>query len=246
MNRTVTVIALCFLFAGIASMAGCEERQNRQPALTCLELPPRSGAKGDILILLHGYGSNEKDLLQLAPLLSDNLHFISTRAPLRLSPDRYGWFPIEFRQGEIIINREGARKAKKPLIDCIRHIIREHNPPQGKVLLMGFSQGADMSYLTALAEPSLLHGVIAVGGKFPEAATLLNRNPEVLREVPFLVIHGKYDDVIPVKNGRKSQRWLERHLDKLEYREYPMGHEINIDAVNMIRDWLRRSLDHSL
>ena len=214
--------------------------QRKQSSLTYLDMPSQSGHKGDILVMLHGYGSNEKDLMQLAPLLDQNLHFITPRAPLVLAPEMYGWFPVEFTQEGITIDREAARRTKETLLDFLHDIIAGYDAREGKIWLMGFSQGAVMSYLTALAEPSLLHGVIALSGQFPESSTLVNTDPELFRSIPFLVIHGLYDDVLPVTNGRRSENWLAEHVDLLTYREYAMGHEINNHALELIKDWLER------
>lgn len=213
--------------------------QRNESSLTYLDRCPQSGQNGDILVMLHGYGSNEKDLMQLAPWLDESLRFISVRAPLQLAPEMYGWFPVEFTQEGITVDQDAARKAKETLIEFFRHIIGKHDAQEGKILLMGFSQGAVMSYLTALAEPSLLHGVIALSGQFPDPSSLVNAHPETLRTIPFLVVHGLYDNVLPVANGRISENWLKEHVDTLTYREYPMGHEINAEALDMIKQWLQ-------
>ena len=215
--------------------------QRKQSTLTYLDMSPQSGQNSDILVMLHGYGSNEKDLIQLAPLLDENLRFISPRAPLQLAPEMYGWFPVEFTHEGITVDRDAARRAKETLLEFLHNIIGEYKIPDGKIRLMGFSQGAVMSYLTALAEPSLFHGVIALSGQLPKPSSLVNTRPDVFRNIPFLVVHGSYDDVLPVANGRRSESWLKEHVDKLEYREYPMGHEINAEAIEMVRDWLRQT-----
>ncbi len=215
--------------------------QRKQSALTYLDSPSRSGQKGDILVMLHGYGSNEKDLMQLAPLLDQNQHCITPRAPLVLAPEMYGWFPIEFTKEGITVDQEAAERAKGTLLEFLHNIITRYSAREGKIWLMGFSQGAVMSYLTALCEPSLFHGVIALSGQFPESPALVNTNPDLFRSIPFLVIHGIYDDVLPVSNGRRSEKWLAEHVDMLTYREYAMGHEINNEALELIRGWFRRN-----
>ena len=214
--------------------------QRKQSSLTYLDMPSQSGKNSDILIMLHGYGSNEKDLMQLAPLLDENLRFISPRASLQLAPEMYGWFPVEFTHEGITIDRNAARKAKEALLEFLHHIIEEYAARENKIWLMGFSQGAVMSYLTALAQPTLLHGVVALSGQLPESSSLLNADPAAFRAIPFLVVHGLYDDVLPVTNGRRSESWLEKHVDTLTYREYAMGHEVNNDTLELVRKWFHR------
>lgn len=215
--------------------------QRKQSALTYLDSPSRSGQDGDVLVMLHGYGSNEKDLMQLAPLFDHNRHFITPRAPLVIAPEMYSWFPIEFTQEGITVDQEAAERAKDTLLEFLHDIIARYSAREGKIWLMGFSQGTVMSYLAALCEPSLFHGVIALSGQFPESSALFNADPAEFRSIPFLVIHGLYDDVLPVINGRRSEKWLAEHVDTLTYREYAMGHEINNEALELIKGWFRRT-----
>ncbi len=216
--------------------------QRKQSVLTYLHmLPQPAGSNGDILVMLHGYGSNEKDLIQLAPFIDGTLQCISPRAPIELSPEMHGWFPIEFTDEGITVDRSAAITAAATLLDFIQHIIEEYEARGSKIWLMGFSQGAVMSYLAALAEPSLFHGVMAMSGQFPESSPLINRQPDAFRSIPFLVVHGLYDDVLPVANGRTSEAWLKNHVDSLTYREFSMGHEINNEALELLREWFGRA-----
>ncbi len=207
--------------------------------LTCLDMLSDGNNGDEIIVMLHGYGSNEKDLIQLAPYLGNSLHTISARAPLQLEREMYGWFPIEFTPEGITVDHAAAREASERLNACLHAIIERYEPAQGKIVLMGFSQGAVMSYLTALTEPSILKGVIALSGQFPEAEVALLTENAALRNIAFLVIHGEDDDVLPVLNGRRSRQWLSEHVSDLCYMEYPMGHEINSEALRLISTWLQ-------
>jgi len=61
------------------------------------------------MIMLHGYGSNERDLIQLAPSLRPEFRYVSARAPQKMDFGMFGWFPIEFTPGGITVDREAAR-----------------------------------------------------------------------------------------------------------------------------------------
>ncbi|NEX11510.1 phospholipase [Prosthecochloris sp. ZM] len=206
--------------------------------LTCLDMHSGENNGEDIIVMLHGYGSNEKDLIQLTPYLGSNLHAISARAPLQLDMEMYGWFPIEFTPEGITVDYPAAREASNRLNAFLHAIIDHYQPKHSRVWLMGFSQGAVMSYLTALFEPSILNGVIALSGQFPEAEAGAMPQSPLLRDLPFLVVHGEYDDVLPVMNGRRSRQWLSKQVNDLSYMEYPMGHEINSEELNLIGRWL--------
>lgn len=218
------------------------ERQ-QYATLTGIDLPPAAETSGDILVMLHGYGSNEKDLLQLAPALDGRLRCVSLRAPLRLEEQMFGWFPIAFTPDGISYDRDQAAQARQDLADALKAIIERHQPRDGRVWLMGFSQGAVMSYLTALHTPEVLQGVLALSGRYPDAPGMNLRLPEAVATLPFLVIHGLYDDVLPVDNARRARERLEGRVGDLVYREYPMGHGISDDALDEIGRWLTLQLD---
>jgi len=212
--------------------------QRKQFNLAFLDLTAGETSENDILVMLHGYGSNEKDLIQLAPLLDRSMRFISVRAPERLDHEMYGWFPLEFTPQGVTADRDAAREAEKTLAVFLRRVLEAYKPGGGKLWLMGFSQGAIMSYLTALAEPSLLHGVIALSGQFPDPALPGASDPETFRSIPFLVVHGLYDEVLPVTNGRVAEKWLTGKTDDLTYREYPVGHAIHPETPAFLDEWL--------
>jgi phospholipase/carboxylesterase len=212
------------------------QRQHR--SLTYLDLPPAEPVPVPLVIMLHGYGSNEKDLVQLAPALPGKFRYISARAPMTMDYGMYGWFPIAFTPDGITVDYEAAKRALQQFAGFVRDIIGECRPAGGRVFLMGFSQGAVMSYLTAFMHPELLHGVIALSGQLPERTVPPEACLPALRKLPFLVMHGIYDDVLPVAKGRAAHAWLQGHVDDLTYREYPVAHQISESGVMLISSWL--------
>ena len=215
--------------------------QRKHLSLTYLDLAPAAKQENaPIMILLHGYGSNEKDLMQLASELHDGLHYISARAPHTLDLGMFGWFPLEFTKEGINVDYKAADEARQQLIGFIRDIIAEYHPRGNKVFLMGFSQGSVMSYMTAFTEPELLHGVIACSGQLPEKAMPDEAAKQQLKKVPFLVMHGIYDDILPVAKGRAADARLKLHVEDLTYQEYPIAHQIAQGGIELIHSWLEK------
>lgn len=217
--------------------------QRKHLSLTYLDLAPSVAENAPVLIMLHGYGSNEKDLIQLAPKLNGSFRYISARAPHTLDFGMFGWFPIEFTANGITVDHEAAGKARTLLITFIKEIIAEYCPEGSRVFLMGFSQGSVMSYLAAFEKPDLLHGVIACSGQLPEK-TLPDKTTldPSLHKLPFLVMHGIHDEVLPVSKGRAANEWLRQHVQDLTYREYPVAHQISESGIELIRVWLEEKM----
>ncbi|NTW52584.1 MAG: phospholipase [Chlorobiaceae bacterium] len=218
----------------------------KQNIFTYLEYGAGRDEQSPLLVLLHGFGSNEEDLIGLAPALDSRLRIISVRAPLKLGEEMYGWFPIEFTPYGITVDHDSAGRALGQLMAFLREIISSYRPQGGKVFLMGFSQGAVMNYLTAFNAPELLHGVIALSGRMPDSRPEECEMPLGLESLPFLVVHGLYDDVLPIANGRDAGQWLKENLSDVTYREYPMAHQINDDALNLVASWLRERINNRI
>ncbi len=217
--------------------------QRHHLSLTCLDLAPAKPENAPLIIMLHGYGSNEKDLIQLAPSLRPEFRYISARAPQKMDAGMFGWFPLEFTPTGIRVDHGEAQRAVEQLTRFISEVIAEYKPAGNKVFLMGFSQGTVMSYLTAFLAPELLHGVIACSGQLPEKTVPHDTLKPALRKLPFLVMHGIYDDVLPIAKGRAAQKWLQEHVDDLTWREYPIAHQISPSGIELMRSWLEERVE---
>jgi phospholipase/carboxylesterase len=213
--------------------------QRRHLSLTFLDLAPVEPENAPLMIMLHGYGSNEKDLIQLAPSLRPEFRYIGARAPQTMDAGMFAWFPLEFTPTGIRVDYLAAERAVEQLIGFIGEIIAEYRPAGNKVFLMGFSQGTVMSYLTAFLAPELLHGVIACSGQLPEKTVPHDTLKPALRKLPFLVMHGIYDDILPIAKGRTAHAWLQEHVDDLTWREYPIAHQISDSGIELMDSWLK-------
>src|SRR5215813_4755144 len=98
-----------------------------------------------LLILLHGYGSNEHDLFGLAPYLDRRFQIVSARAPHILMPGGYAWFELGWTATDIVINVEQAEQSRALLIRFIAEALAAYGGDPAHVYLVGFSQGAIMS-----------------------------------------------------------------------------------------------------
>jgi phospholipase/carboxylesterase len=213
---------------------------------TWLDYNRRSDEQSPLLVMLHGYGSNEKDLLGLAHSLDARLRVVSVRAPLVLGPEMFGWFPIDFTPGGITVDREAARQVADRFAAFLQMLVETLRPTGDKAFLMGFSQGTVMSYLTAFRAPALLHGVLALSGQLPDARPGADAMPTGLAEVPFLVQHGLFDEVLPIAKGRQADAWLRDRIADYTYREYPMAHQIDQESLDFMASWLSGRIDRAL
>ncbi len=196
-----------------------------------------------LLLLLHGVGSNEHDLFGLVPFLDERFLIISVRAPNTLAPGSYAWFEVDFTPQGPVINPAQAEASRKALIAFLGEALTTYDADPKQVYLMGFSQGAIMSASVALTHPDLVAGAVLMSGRIlPEIQPLI-ASPEALENLPFLVVHGTADTVLPINHGRTSRQHLSSLPVELTYHEYPMGHEVSQESLVDVSAWLSTHLD---
>ena len=214
-------------------------------SLTHLFQPPRQPGDGPapLLIVLHGYGSNEHDLIGLAPYLDPRFQIVSARAPHMLMPGGFAWFELSWTATDVVINFEQAEQSRALLLGFIAEALAAYGGDPARVYLLGFSQGAIMSAGVALTEPELIAGTVLMSGRVPEQIRPLIAPAERLAGKPFLVVHGVADTVLPIANGRASRALLATLPIELAYKEYPMAHEVSAQSLGDVTAWLTAQLD---
>ena len=215
------------------------------PSLSLLHLihqPALGDTAPPLLLLLHGIGSNEEDLIGLAPYLDQRFLIVSARAPNPYGWGGYAWFEIEWLPDRIEIDREQALASRELIVAFIGEAIAAYGADPAHVYLLGFSQGAMMSAWVALSQPNLVAGTVLMSGRIPEEVREQIATPEQLAGKPFLVVHGTRDQTLPIANGRASRDLLQELPVDLTYREYPMAHEVSAESLADVAAWLSARL----
>ncbi len=196
-----------------------------------------------LLILLHGYGSNEQDLFSFAAELPKELLIISARAPLTLGFGSHAWYSINFdaNNGKFS-NLEEARKSIEKIENFIDTIIDKYQVNKQKVFLLGFSQGSILSYAIALKNPGKIRHVIALSGYINKELIPKEIDKDVSEKLDFFISHGTVDQVLPIDWSRKSLPILENLEIDFEYKEYPVGHGVNPQNFNDFNNWIKNRL----
>lgn len=188
-----------------------------------------------MLVALHGLGSNERDLFELAKQVAPGALVISLRAPLELGPDQFSWFPVRFTETGPVHDAAAAERSRLQLVAFLRELRSEPGVDPTRVTLLGFSQGAMMSEAVALTAPELVSGVVLIGGRtLPE----LKAAPSPTRPRA-LVLHGTRDARLPYENAVRTHEVLRGAGYDVDFRPFDAGHEINAEMVSAMRAWLR-------
>ena len=208
-----------------------------------VEFPPsaqirETSARYPTILALHGRGSHEQDLIGLAPHLPQELLWISPRAPLLIGPGSYEWYRIR------VIGKpdpEQVFSALETIDRFIDEILVTYPVDPQKLFLLGFSQGSILSMCYTLTHPARVAGVVAQSGYIPN-----NINLEIdaasLKGKPFILTHGEQDTMLPVEWGRASRDRLQTVGVGLEYHEFQMGHNVSMESLEVIHQWMEKHL----
>jgi phospholipase/carboxylesterase len=211
-------------------------------SLTHRVAPARQAVDGPApgLLLLHGRGADELDLLGLAGALDPRLTVISARAPFALGPG-YHWYEFLDLGTPEPTSHAAARARLEAFID---EATAAYALDPARLYVLGFSQGAVMTGGLALTMPGRLGGALLLSGYLPPA-TDLTIDAAGLRGLPIFAAHGRYDDIIPVQYGRQTRDTLTQLGAALTYREYPIPHTISEPELADIAAWLATRLQGS-
>ena len=199
---------------------------------------PTSDSVYPTILALHGRGSNEQDLIGLAPYLPKEFLWISPRGPFSLGLGSYEWFQIT-QIGKPDPSR--LANALQTLDTFIAEIIANYPVDKNKLYLLGFSQGSIVSMSYTLAKPQRVAGVIAQSGYIPHESGLQIDETNI-KGKPFILTHGIQDNVLPVDWARRSRDTLQRLEASLEYHEFDMAHQVTEASLEVINSWLEKQL----
>ncbi len=202
------------------------------------ELPP-------LLLLLHGIGSNEKDLYSLVPYLDPRFLVISARAPQPWNSG-YAWFELVFTEAGPVADLDEILQSYQQLYQFLLTVTARYQADPKQIYVMGFSQGAMMSLCLALLQPQLLAGVVIMSGRLDTELIAQIQDPIDLNHLPIFVAHGLYDTVLPIDYGRYIRDQLNQLPVQLTYKEYPMSHQVSEESLGDISNWLTQLLDVGL
>ena len=195
--------------------------------------------KNPLLLLLHGYGSNEADLFSFASELPDNYYVVSARAPFDMQYGSYAWYAINFDADENKFSDLEQAKVSRDLIDkFIDELLVNYPIDSQEISLVGFSQGCILSYAIGLSYPKKINRIVAMSGYFNEKIAIENFEESDLSTLKIFATHGNVDQVVPVEWARKAQPTLSKIGVNIEYKEYPMGHTISQNCFYDVLNWL--------
>lgn len=215
-------------------------------SLTHLSHPPRAASEGKApaILLLHGFGANDHDLMGLADYFDPRFHVISARAPITMGPNMYAWYWIQMLpNGDFSFSPDEVQRSLALIDSFMGEVIENYDLDPDRFFLVGFSQGAIQSCATLLLTPEKVAGVVSMSGRWPGPAEAVRAADERLAGKPVLAVHGLYDPVIPIRYARELKEKFESLPVAFTYQEFPMAHSTSMESVRLVSQWLSERLD---
>ena len=218
--------------------------QSSLPLVHRVRAPQNGSTTGSpCLILLHGVGGNETNLIEFAQQQDPRLSVILARGPFAIGPNMYGWFNVNFTSTGPVINPAQAEQSRQTLIDFIDGLPAAYDIDANQIWIAGFSQGGIISASVGLTRPDKVAGFGILSGRIlPEIAPLIATS-EALSTLQAFISHGVQDSKLSIEFARSARRLLEERKVTLTYREYAADHEINDAMQRDFNDWTVRQID---
>jgi phospholipase/carboxylesterase len=244
--RVIGFIVAALLATSVRAQDANRDQDSRLHSALSLQylvhLPAGPAKHWPVIILLHGKGSNEQDLYALRGSLPRRYAIVSARAPYKLGDQSYQWFEGTQANHRLDGNPQELAMSRARISRFVDELVKEYGFDKDQVYLVGFSQGAIMSYQVALSEPGKIKGIgVMSGAIFSSFMPLLKPSPQ-LAHLRIFISHGEDDAWIPLTYGEDANKLLlGLHLTP-EFHVYPgMQHEINQDALRDLVIWLQKS-----
>ncbi|MGE5272838.1 MAG: alpha/beta hydrolase [Verrucomicrobiota bacterium] len=203
---------------------------------------PATGEPDGLVVLNHGRGADEQDLLGLADVLDPErrLHIVTPRAPLELPGwSGYHWYVVP-RVG--YPDPETFHEAFASLAELHDGLWERTGLTPGQTVLGGFSMGTVMSYALALAggRPAP-GGILAFSGFVP---VVEGWQPDLAdrRATRVFIAHGRVDPIMPVDLARRARDLLEAGGLEVDYHESDAAHQIDPARVPAAVEWLAKAV----
>jgi predicted esterase len=205
------------------------------------DLQPAPSSPSPLLIALHGYGANKRQMMREAQQMApEGFAIVSLQGfhqHIRESKEKGG--PLRFGFGWLTNYRpeESVEIHHQALNDLISTLTRQRLADPARLFLLGFSQSCALNYRFAFTHPELLRGVVGICGGVPgdwETSKLYKKTSAAIFHLA-----GTHDDFYPPERVVNYGSQLRTRSESVTFRSYDAGHEIVPEMRTEIRNWLQ-------
>lgn len=190
--------------------------------------------KYPVIYAMHGRGSNELEIMSLIEELKDDFIIVGIRGTLNLYGG-YEYFTIKSFGNP---NIDSFDLAITNLLNFIDDFKNHYPVDSSRQFLFGFSQGAILSMSLALVMGNKIKGIAALSGYIPNNVKE-SKQLKSVEELDILINHGETDSIFPLPIGQDNFEFFSKRTKKLDFKVYPIGHEISLQEKDDVISWLK-------
>jgi phospholipase/carboxylesterase len=186
-----------------------------------------------LLVLIHGWGQNENSLWGFTAGLPGDYRILAPRGPYFKAEGEYGWRPT------IIGRRSRLEENVQPAQELAARIdawAGENRVDATHFAVLGFSQGAALIYVLATLIPERLSRAVVLSGYPPRG---LDLSDVPLKGTPFLISHGRQDDIIAIEEGQKALPMLAAAGAEVTWIEEDIAHQVGPKTRQAITHFMK-------
>jgi phospholipase/carboxylesterase len=199
---------------------------------------PEPSKPTQLLVLLHGVGGNETNLLSLANGVDPDTLVVLARGPLQLGGPQFAWFRVNFTATGPQIDPVQAEHSRSLLITLLVQLQQQHGIAPSHTVIAGFSQGGIMSASVGLSSPESVKGFGLLSGRILPELEPVTAGKERLARLTAFVSHGERDNTLPVHWAQRSDALLTQLGVPHSLQLYPMDHGISAAMQADFVAWL--------
>jgi phospholipase/carboxylesterase len=184
--------------------------------------------------MLHGLGGDENVMWIFDHALPREATVIAPRALYASGLGGYSWTRSVVRDDLDDVDFQAALEVSSRFM---AEVIAQYEIDPQRVIVMGFSQGAALSYAYSLSHPESLCGVIALAGFLPHPERNAVKSKDALPR--YLILHGTHDEAVSSDRAREARSVLEARGAMVEYHEHQVGHKVSAQGMKEIARWIR-------
>ncbi|MBK1881428.1 alpha/beta hydrolase [Luteolibacter pohnpeiensis] len=185
------------------------------------------------LVLLHGTGGNENDLLQLGRSLAPDANLLSPRG--RVS--EHGMPRFFRRLAEGVFDEKDLIGRTHELAEFIGQAAAHYGIAPDRLTALGFSNGANIAASLLLLRPEVLSGAILWRAMVP---LVPDQSPD-LTERKILLTSGTNDPILPLENARRLAGMFRDAGAQIDHKIIPAGHQLTEYDIDFTRAWLKKN-----
>ncbi|MEK7325663.1 MAG: alpha/beta fold hydrolase [Chloroflexota bacterium] len=194
---------------------------------------PKTSSPSPAIVMVHGWLGDENAMWAFDRVLPLDAVAVTPRGPFEAG-EGFGWTAVRgggdtFDQGLDALREFVARLPEVYPVDPSR------------IVLLGFSQGAAMSYALTLASPTVAAATAALAGFLPDSARQWII-PGRLDGKPIFIAHGLDDTTVPIEEAVRAREALTLAGANVSYHEYAIGHKLSAQGMRDLKAWLEKSL----